>query len=320
MELKVLSAHLFSWILVGPLFVVHIKAAEWSYADTSKWPKDYPSCSGYYQSPIDLTYKDSVYAPQLGQITITNLSKVEQTTYKVTNNGHTVEVSFNEKQWKISLGSDEDPYYPIQMHFHWGGPTREGSEHLIGDLRHAMETHIVCYNGRLYKSKEEATSSPNGLAVVGILHEEDKLAQTEQTEFGKMGEFETALASITTTKESKNIAAFDLAGLLGQVDTTQYFRYQGSLTTPPCTQNVMWTVFTTFVPVTPAQLELLRGLRTSSSTPLQDNYRPVQPLNDPHSPLPRTVYRTISAANRFTHSWWSFVMLSFLACCSHGIL
>ncbi|GAA50297.1 carbonic anhydrase [Clonorchis sinensis] len=320
MELKMLSAHLFSWILTGLLFVVHTKAAEWSYVDPSSWYKEYPFCSGYYQSPIDINYKDSVYAPKLGQITITNLSKVEQTNYTVINNGHTVEVRFNDKQWEISVGSDGDPYYPTQMHFHWGGPNRGGSEHLLGGLRYAMETHIVSYNGRLFKSKEEAVSGPNGLAVFGILHKLEEFAQTDQTQFGKMGTFEGALASITAAKQSKSIPAFDLAALLGQVETTQYYRYQGSLTTPPCTQNVMWTVFTKSVPVKPAQLELLRSLRTSKSSPLQDNYRPVQPLNDPHSPLPRTVYRTMSAAAGFTHSWWSFVLLSFLARCSHDIL
>ncbi|TGZ71375.1 hypothetical protein CRM22_002688 [Opisthorchis felineus] len=254
MELKMLSVNLISWILVGLFFVVQIKAAEWSYADPSKWYEKYPFCSGYYQSPVDIIFEDSVYAPQLGPITMTNLSKLEKTTYTVVNNGHTVEVSFEEKQWKIHIGSDGDPYYPIQMHFHWVGTTHRGSEHLIGGRSYAMETHIVAYNGRLYNSKDAALSGPNGLAVFGILHILEEFAQTNQTQFGKMGEFEDALASITTPKRQKSIPAFDLATLLSQVEPAHYYRYQGSLTTPPCTQNVMWTVFTKSVPVTPAQI------------------------------------------------------------------
>jgi carbonic anhydrase len=48
------------------------------------------------------------------------------------------------------------------------------------------------------------------------------------------------------------------------------YRYEGSLTTPPCTEGVRWLVLSTPLPASPAQL-------TSLAEALGGNSRPVQP-------------------------------------------
>ena len=59
----------------------------------------------------------------------------------------------------------------------------------------------------------------------------------------------------------------------------EYFRYMGSLTTPPCSENVIWTVFIDKIPIAEESLNELR------QNLMKKVYRPVQPIND------RTVYR-----------------------------
>ncbi|KAK1588924.1 hypothetical protein Q3G72_028667 [Acer saccharum] len=55
-----------------------------------------------------------------------------------------------------------------------------------------------------------------------------------------------------------------------------YFRYIGSLTIPPCTENVLWTIVNKVRTVTREQVRLLRvAVHDDSDT----NARPLQPLN-----------------------------------------
>jgi carbonic anhydrase len=63
----------------------------------------------------------------------------------------------------------------------------------------------------------------------------------------------------------------NLSSLLpGQRD---YYTYMGSLTTPPCTENVLWLVFKTPIQVSPEQIGIFARM-------YPNNARPVQPAND----------------------------------------
>jgi hypothetical protein len=61
-----------------------------------------------------------------------------------------------------------------------------------------------------------------------------------------------------------------------------YFRYDGSLTTPPCLENVIWTVFSQQQTISKSQLDKFRGCfqvgDDGEDIPLVDNYRPPQAL------------------------------------------
>lgn len=59
----------------------------------------------------------------------------------------------------------------------------------------------------------------------------------------------------------------------------QYFRYEGSLTTPTCDEAVMWTVLTEPVPVTLSQIERFKSTKDADGEQLTHNYRPVKRLN-----------------------------------------
>jgi carbonic anhydrase len=64
-----------------------------------------------------------------------------------------------------------------------------------------------------------------------------------------------------------------------QVNERQFFRYMGSLTTPPCTEGVIWTIFTNQIPIKEESLNQLR------QNIMRKVYRPVQSINN------RTVFR-----------------------------
>jgi hypothetical protein len=77
---------------------------------------------------------------------------------------------------------------------------------------------------------------------------------------------------------------------------TDFIRYQGSLTTPNCSEVVTWTVFKEPIIISHTQLYALRAISHNGKTdsedhPLEDNFRPPQPLNN------RPVYKTQNYAN-----------------------
>ncbi|KAI2518918.1 carbonic anhydrase 14, partial [Homo sapiens] len=82
--------------------------------------------------------------------------------------------------------------------------------------------------------------------------------------------------------QKTSVPPFNLRELLPK-QLGQYFRYNGSLTTPPCYQSVLWTVFYRRSQISMEQLEKLQGTLFSTeeepSKLLVQNYRALQPLN-----------------------------------------
>ncbi len=58
----------------------------------------------------------------------------------------------------------------------------------------------------------------------------------------------------------------------------RYYRYDGSLTTPPCFESVLWTVLVDPLEISLPQLHAFRYLHDSHAKIIQNTYRPVQPL------------------------------------------
>ena len=69
-----------------------------------------------------------------------------------------------------------------------------------------------------------------------------------------------------------NSTKFDLSGLL-PLEGQEFFRFQGSLTTPPCTEGLIWNVVTQPLTITQEQFDFIREFVPT------DNSRSLQPLN-----------------------------------------
>lgn len=82
--------------------------------------------------------------------------------------------------------------------------------------------------------------------------------------------------------QNTSVLPFNVRALLPPL-LAQFFRYNGSLTTPPCYQSVLWTVFSRRAQISTGQLEKLQETLFSTekepSTLLVQNYRLPQPLN-----------------------------------------
>jgi carbonic anhydrase len=192
-------------------------------------------CSaGTQQSPLDIG--DTTKA-ELSPLKI-EWSKRPDT---IVNNGHTIQLNFAEGD---SLAVRNRSYRLVQFHFH------HPSEHLVGGRRFAMEVHFV---------HADATG---GLAVVGVLM--------------TAGKANPVFSTIVSTMPSaagppvKADPAIDANGLLPA--GRSYYRYAGSLTTPPCSETVDWLVLADPIAVEEADIA-----RFAKLFPM--NARPVQPRN-----------------------------------------
>jgi carbonic anhydrase len=200
--------------------------------------------AGTSQSPIDIVASAAQTLPPLStQYRPAALSIVHhEHKADVVNTGHSIQVNYPGAD-TLTVGDQAFPL--VQYHFH--GP----SEHMVNGKHFPMEMHLV------HKSAD------GKLAVVGVLIAEgepnsafDPVWANLPTETGA----ETHLEHVTV----------DVDKLLPAVRTT--YRYDGSLTTPPCSEGVKWFVMTTPVELSAEQIAKFSAL-------VQGNNRPVQPLN-----------------------------------------
>lgn len=218
--------------------------AEWGYEGAEgpeKWgtlDTAYAVCSsGKTQSPIDIA----------GSFQPSPL-KVIKPAYSASathleNNGHTIQ--FNYDKGSV-LNVDEKQYDLVQFHFH------SPSEHKIGGKSYPLEIHLV------------HQAADKSLAVIGILFEEGAdnplLAQFWDKLPAAKGEKANAATSINIKDELPT--------------AKNYFTYEGSLTTPSCSESVRWIVMKNPIVASKAQVEKFKQATGGHSTA-----RPVQPLN-----------------------------------------
>ncbi|TGZ71371.1 hypothetical protein CRM22_002686 [Opisthorchis felineus] len=255
----------------------------WSYSakEPEKWAASYPNCTGQFQSPIDLVDAEVHYNSSLKTVKMIQLNEVriEQLSFDLSNNGHSAQISFPEGTFGVSFeGTDMAGYEVKQLHFHWGGDENGGSEHTINGKAYVMETHVVTFK-KSYGDFRTALTKNDGLAVLGFLHVINDTARPDENQISVIGSLDTDLQKIRNVDETTKLRGFNLSKIMNQVDPNSYYRYGGSLTTPPCTENVMWTIFRQPVSITNKQIEQFRELRFPDGSPMKNNFRPVQPVN-----------------------------------------
>lgn len=220
----------------------HSNKAAWGYgADNGPdvWGRlsaDYALCAtGSRQSPIDLRNPGSASLPSI-------TFNYRPTPLNIHNNGHNIEVASTGENW-MEVGGER--YSLLQFHFH------APSEHTVESRSFDMEMHLVHRNGE------------GALAVIGVLIERGS----------RHIAFDPVWAHLPQTPgEMKRIEGVTVnPGDLLPRDT-RTCRYDGSLTTPPCSEDVKWLVMATPVELSESQIAAFKAI-------VNKNNRPVQALN-----------------------------------------
>ena len=198
----------------------------------------YATCaSGEVQSPIDI--RETV----LADLAPLNLQYTESA-YSVINNGHTIQVDFNDAG---SAVFDNAYYKLLQMHFH------RPSEEKINKKSFVMSAHLV------------HQSADRKLAVIALLFEVGKENNLIQAIWSRVPLAEKVKSDLEEKMPFNPQKLFPAKN--------EFYTFMGSLTTPPCTEGVIWTVMKEPIKLSARQLK-------SFVTIYKNNARPVQAVND----------------------------------------
>lgn len=246
----------------------------WGYTESNgpaKWNELFPIANGDRQSPIDIQTSGAVHDEKLEGDGPLTLNYVPEQSLAMTNTGHSVTISI-QQQSELSGGPLDGKYRLAQFHLHWGSQKESGSEHTIDGKTFSAELHLVHWNTK-YAGFKEAVEKPDGLAVLGIMIEEDENKGNDA--FKPVSDnLENVKASGSEFTANTTLNPADL--LPGS--RNEYWTYLGSLTTPPLFESVTWIVFKEPVKYSKEQLDQLRSLVSCHDEALKDNYRPPAPL------------------------------------------
>ncbi|XP_063337904.2 carbonic anhydrase 4-like [Pelmatolapia mariae] len=247
--------------------------------DASTWPINYPQyCNGTRQSPINIISASARPNDNLTEIHFENYNDSSKIDF-IENNDNTVRVKLKEGV-NITGGNLSGQYQAVQFHFHWGnGSSVPGSEHTVDGKRYPMELHIVNTKSSYNRNITQAATDSTGIAALSFFIEVMSGNSTGQPESWR--NLTSYLASITEKGQNVSIAAgFSLKDLLNGVDLSKYYRYLGSLTTPNCSEAVVWTVFKDPIKVSKDLIDLFSTtvhFNNSTSQLMTNVYRSLQP-------------------------------------------
>ncbi len=213
------------------------QAENWGYEGNhgpEHWGEFASECAqGKNQSPIDI---QSAVEAELAKLELDYNGKA----ISLTNNGHTLQASL---EGDNNLLVDGKSFNLKQFHFH------TPSENHVDGKSYPLEAHYV------------HADEQGNLAVVAVFFEE--------------GDANPALTNLleTVPEKDNNVtisAPFDASALIPS--DKDYYRFNGSLTTPPCSEGVRWLVIKDPQTISAEQIKKFENV-------MGENNRPVQPLN-----------------------------------------
>jgi carbonic anhydrase len=221
---------------------VYADDLHWTYGDhagPAEWgalSPEFATCKlGKDQSPIDIHGAKRMDLPAID-------FHYQPAPLAVIDNGHTIQINYAPGSW-IEVGGTR--YDLVQFHFH------RPSEEKIDGKSHAMVAHLVHKN------------SDGKLAVVAVLLDGGGASATIDSiwkNLPKEKEKQVTVRGVTV----------DASTLLPK--DHGYYAFDGSLTTPPCSEDVKWMVMKAPTKIADAEIATFAGIYPM-------NARPIQPLN-----------------------------------------
>ncbi|RPD96296.1 carbonic anhydrase family protein [Candidatus Pantoea deserta] len=217
-------------------------SAHWTYegkAGPEHWGElstDFHTChTGKFQSPVDIRHTIDGHLPPL------NL-EFHTAAKTLVNNGHTIQVNVDDED---DFRLDGEDFHLMQYHFH------TPSENQIAGKSYPLEAHFV------------HQSDKGDLAVVAVMFEPGAENPALNAILTALPQQENQSVTLNKTMDFRALFPADF----------HYYRFSGSLTTPPCTEGLRWLVMKQPVQLSQSQLAQFQKALKSS------NNRPLQPLN-----------------------------------------
>jgi len=233
-----------SLLTASTLFAAH--GTHWGYTGhtgPSNWSdlnSKFVMCkAGSSQSPINISKEVTVEAEDLKDIEFSYNTSASE----VVNNGHTVQVNVKSGS---NITVDGIKFELKQFHFH------TPSENQIDGKNFPLEAHFV------------HASDKGELAVVAVMFEDGKENKVLKKIWNKM-------PHKAGTTVGCGLSAETIKSILPK--KKDYYRFSGSLTTPPCSEGVRWLVMENYSHISAAQTEEFLELFHHA------NNRPIQSIN-----------------------------------------
>ncbi|ORY42182.1 carbonic anhydrase [Rhizoclosmatium globosum] len=221
------------------------RRASWSYegeTGVSHWGDFGTTClTGKYQSPINFEGEElaTEKKPNLEWSNYANK-------FEFLNNGHTVQLQLKQSSPSLLTHEIDGIDYTVQqVHFH------SPSEHHVEEKYFPLEAHFV------------HASADSKLNVIGLFFEIGPQDNPWISQF---------IDNIPTkTNATTTVASLDMTSIIASIADSHFFSYTGSLTTPPCTEGVLWLVAKEPLKISQAQLDKFTKVMPFNSRTTQSN-------------------------------------------------
>lgn len=291
-----------------------VRTGAFSYNDEDWFEQSEICALGTRQSPIDIVTDDCVEIFEKKPLKFSGFENVPNSV-EILNNIHAIlfqPVYSDVNHPTITEGPLGNATYKLaQFHLHFGKDKNSGSEHLIDGIGGPMEVHLVFFNAK-HGTFQVASEEIDGLAAVGFIFEVTKFFTKiftkilniffQLSETASNIEIAKYLENIVTPNSSYDIPdKFTLSTIFGE-NLNSYYTYEGSLTTPPCTENLIWIVSQQPLQINQEDFVKFQSVQGAEGD-MSGNFRKVQSLNR------RRVYYYKGAASLNTISNFSKIGL-----------
>ncbi|KAI1890937.1 hypothetical protein AGOR_G00158730 [Albula goreensis] len=250
------------------------------------WTTSYPECRETNQSPIDIIDQDAKVSSEYQDLTLDGFETESSNKTSMKNTGKTVAILLKDDYFVRGAGLP-GRFKAEKVEFHWGQSNGSaGSEHSVNGRRFPVEMQLYMYNSDDFDSINAAIHDNRIIAAMAVFF------QVGVKDNPAVVPIIHGLKGVVHHEKETFLEPFILRDLLPS-SLGSYYRYTGSLTTPPCSKIVEWIVFHRPVYLSYQQLEAFYSIFTTEQQDhvksveyLRNNFRPQQSLDN------RVVYKS----------------------------